>query len=187
MTSSSAASTLSVAPTSASPSASNHRQPLPPLPLLSDNNAAQPQPSDAESAMASALLSRLMEAHEKRAVAVATSRRLLAEMKDTKQWLRQWMMRYRLGELAPEDAGRKFVRKKRKVYKSVNVDTVLEWVEADFGVSERRRYEERIKRTKKSVLREVDEYKITFSGVRKRGEHNPGAMPTRKRPRSNES
>lgn len=138
-------------------------------------------PTDDERKVVGFVLNELLRAQEERSLAVAESRSLLKDMTRVKQWLRLWMTRYGVGELGSRDGGRRFVRKKRKVYKSVNVDTLLDWIEGDFGTEVRRQYDERIKKAKKTVVRETDEYKITFCGVRKRGEHNPGAMPPRRR------
>lgn len=134
------------------------------------------EPPDEEKQMVANMVDRLMDAHERRAKAQETSRQLFREMNDMKTWLREWMGRYHLGELNAEERKRKFVRKKRKVYQKVNVDVILDWIEADYGISERKRYENRISKTKKTVAQEIYDYKITYHGTRKAGERNPGAV-----------
>lgn len=151
-----------------------HQQPL-------NNN--EPERAINQEQLVMAFLHKLFDLQERRVQSIAESRQLLKDMTETKTWLQRHMIRERVDDLGVESRGRHLKRKVRKVYHRVTVDKLLDKIEAEYGVSERRKFDLWIEQTEDTVAREVTEYKITYDKVRQAGEHNLGAMPPRKRAR----
>lgn len=149
-------------------------------------SAAAAPVSDADSIivtddMIQAFLNKLFDQQEQRAAHVEASRKLLQEMTATKTWLQKWMARNNLAEVGVGSRHRHLKRKTRKVYDSVTMPKLLDKIEERYGEAERRYFDLWIEQTKKTVLRQVTDYKITYDGVRQQGQRNSGAMPARKR------
>jgi hypothetical protein len=143
-------------------------------------SAAQP-PVIAQEELVRAFLEKLFDLQEKRARTVAESRQLLKDMSETKTWLQRHMARENVPELCHPGRGRHLKRKTRKIYHKVDVKRLLDKIEQQYGVGERRKFDLWIEQTEDTVAKEIVEYKITYANVRKAGEHNAGAMPARRK------
>jgi hypothetical protein len=117
-----------------------------------------------------ALLASLFSKHQERAEVQKRSKELDAEMKKIKARCERWMRQNESEDIGLIDFGRKLRRTERKVKRKVNVDTLLDWIETDYGIAARRQYEERRRREEQTVRDTRVEYRITYSGMRKRGQ-----------------
>jgi len=122
-----------------------------------------------------ALLATLFTKHRERAECQKRSKQLDAEMKSIKARCERWMCEHEANNIGLTDFGRKLHRTERKVKNKVNVDTVFDWIETDYGVAARRQYEERKRRHEQTIRDTRIEYRITYAGMRKRGEQVAGA------------
>lgn len=139
------------------------------------DTASQQQTADSiedpkDAPVVQALLATLFTKHRERAECQKRSKELDAEMKSIKARCERWMRQNESENIGLTDFGRRLRRTERKVKNKVNVDTMLDWIETDFGIAARRQYEERKRRYEQTVRDTRIEYRITYMGMRKRGE-----------------
>ena len=116
------------------------------------------------------LASQLFALQDERAACSKRSKELNEQMNKIKKTCARWMQNEEQDELESVSHGRKIVKTTRKIKKKAKVDDLLDWIEQDNGVSERRRMEQRIKQYESQVVESRQEYRITYSGVRRKNQ-----------------
>lgn len=116
------------------------------------------------------LASRLFALQDERAECQKKSKQLNEEMSKIKNTVSRWMSETAQDELESVNHGRKIIKSTRNVKKKATVDNVLDWIEQDLGVATRRRFEQRIKQYESLILESRQEYRITYSGVRRKNQ-----------------
>lgn len=127
-------------------------------------------------------LTQLFQAHTDRAMHIKESRRLNKVMAACKKPLGRFMSAYGRDRIGIEEEGKYFKSCVKERNRGFKMADLLHMIERDLGKERREQYERELQTLGKTKVR--SQYnQITFMGMRKRGETNPGAMPPRKRAR----
>lgn len=137
--------------------------------------AQEEGPTQEEITQMQALLTTLFLKKQEREETQKRAKEIFQEMQKIKQRCEQWMQHYDYKDLENPDLNKRLKCSERKIYRKVNVETLLQWIEIEDGIERRRYYEEKIKRFEKEPVDTRIEYKITTMGVRKAGEGKAAA------------
>lgn len=129
-------------------------------------------------------LTELFQAHTDRAMHIKESRRLNTVMTKCKKPLTQFMSAYGRDRIGIEEEGKYLKSCSKERNRGFKIGDLLHMIERDLGQAKREQYERELATLGKTKVR-TQYSQITFMGMRKRGEANPGAMPPRKRTRKN--
>ena len=129
-----------------------------------------PEPTEEEHQAMRQLAASLFQMQIDRARHQQQSKLIDREMKKIKARCARWLERYDAESFALEEMNRKLRRSERKIYQKLTVPQLLDWIEEEHGVAARRRMEDKRTRFESTVRDTRVEYRITYTGVRKRGE-----------------
>lgn len=146
--------------------------------------AAPPPPSDVCTPdEANELLTDLFRAHTERQEARNESSRLDKEMKACKGKLIPFMRAYKQERIGIEEEGKYFSAKFKEKNRGAKMADLLQMIERDYGEGKRKEYERELETLSKRKVR-VQDNRITYMNMRRKGEKCPGATPARKRTRT---
>ena len=129
---------------------------------------------------ANTLLTDLCRAHTQRQEVRTESARLDKDMKAYKKELIRFMRAYNTDRLRHEEEGKCFLSRYKEKNRGAKMADLLQMIERDAGLGKRQEYERELETLSKQKVR-VQDNRITYIGLRKAGERNPGAAPPRKR------
>lgn len=123
----------------------------------------------------------LFQKHRERTEILKRSRQLNEEMRELKGVCDEWLFKQQTEKFSMKEYGRQLKKVQRKVKKKVTRQEIYDWIEDNTNEHVRKALEKHVEEEEKKVEPGKIEYRITYCGIRKRGESVVGTAQAGKK------